>query len=144
MLSNSPGALGFELAPFKFPVEYVELLGGIDSPHFKKMKQLMCQSFVAIRKHAEKIILLTEMMAQSTTLFSHSLISSRMNDAIDSKLACFAANPTASINALRERFMLHATEKQLEETVDLLIMQSCGSHFTKLYDIFQYYSQGVM
>ena len=64
MLSNSPGALGFELAPFKFPSEYVELLGGMDSPHFKRMKRLMCQAFMAIRKHAEKIVLLIDMMSQ--------------------------------------------------------------------------------
>ncbi len=31
MLTNSPGNFGFEAAPFKLPLEYVEVLGGIDS-----------------------------------------------------------------------------------------------------------------
>ena len=64
MLSNSPGALGFELAPFKFPAEYLEILGGIHSEHFQLLKELMIATFLAIRKHAEKIILLVNIMSQ--------------------------------------------------------------------------------
>jgi len=66
MLSNSPGAIAFETAAFKFPLEYLDVLGGIKSPRFAKLKSLMVSSFMAIRKHAEKIMLLVEMMSQGT------------------------------------------------------------------------------
>jgi phosphatidylinositol kinase/protein kinase (PI-3 family) len=66
MLSNSPGAIAFETAAFKFPLEYLEVLGGIKSARFVKLKELMVASFLAIRKHAEKIMLLVEMMSQGS------------------------------------------------------------------------------
>jgi phosphatidylinositol kinase/protein kinase (PI-3 family) len=69
MLSNSPGALGFELAPFKFPQEYVDILGGLGSEHFAELKRLMCAAFLALRKHAEKIVILIEMMSQGFLSF---------------------------------------------------------------------------
>lgn len=35
MLSNSPGSVGFEAAPFKLTYEYIELLGGVEGEAFK-------------------------------------------------------------------------------------------------------------
>ena len=40
MLSNSPGNIGFEAAPFKLPFDYVEVLGGADSDAFLEFKRL--------------------------------------------------------------------------------------------------------
>lgn len=45
MLSNSPGSVGFEAAPFKFTHEYVEVLGGPGSPDFEDFKKLCKQAF---------------------------------------------------------------------------------------------------
>ena len=56
MLSNSPGNIGFEAAPFKLPFEYVEILGSLDSEVFGEFRQLVLQGFVEARKHAERII----------------------------------------------------------------------------------------
>lgn len=56
MLSNSPGNLGFEAAPFKLPLEYVEVLGGIDSEHFREFKRLFKDGFEAARKHCDRIV----------------------------------------------------------------------------------------
>ena len=62
MLSNSPGSVGFELAPFKLSQEYLDILGGVASEKFGEFKSLVKQAFIAVRKHADNIILLVEMM----------------------------------------------------------------------------------
>ena len=56
MLSNSPGNLGFEAAPFKLPLEYVEVLGGVDSEHYREFKRLFKDGFEAARKHCDRIV----------------------------------------------------------------------------------------
>jgi phosphatidylinositol 4-kinase len=45
MLSNSPGSVGFEAAPFKLTHEYVDVLGGLGSPEYEDYKQLCKQAF---------------------------------------------------------------------------------------------------
>ena len=62
MLSNSPGSLGFEMAPFKLPQDYIDILGGFDSPKFAEFRALFKRCFRDARKHAERIITLVELM----------------------------------------------------------------------------------
>jgi phosphatidylinositol 4-kinase len=50
MLSNSPGSVGFEAAPFKLTQEYVDVLGGVGSPDYEEYKKLCKQAFQG--KHA--------------------------------------------------------------------------------------------
>lgn len=45
MLSNSPGSVGFEAAPFKLTQDYVDVLGGVGSPAFEDYKRLCKQAF---------------------------------------------------------------------------------------------------
>ncbi|KAI8390331.1 kinase-like domain-containing protein [Blakeslea trispora] len=125
ILSNSPGSVGFEMAPFKLPQEYVDILGGVDSPKFNEYKSLTKAAFLAVRKHSDNILLLTEMMSK------------------DSKLPCFQ-NGTATASALRDRFQLQLTETQVGAHVEKLIVSSCCNVFTRLYDTYQYYSQGIL
>ncbi|KAG5460683.1 MAG: hypothetical protein BJ554DRAFT_7231, partial [Olpidium bornovanus] len=55
-------------------------------------------------------------------------------------LACFAhANTT---QALKDRFQLTLTEPQAAEFAETLIMKSCYNVFTRLYDVFQYQTNG--
>ena len=56
MLSNSPGNIGFEAAPFKLPLEYVEVMGGVESEPFREYKRLVHEGFEAARKHSDRII----------------------------------------------------------------------------------------
>ncbi|CAG8464975.1 6279_t:CDS:10 [Ambispora gerdemannii] len=125
MLSNSPGSVGFELAPFKLSQEYLDILGGVTSEKFNEFKTLIKQAFTALRKHADNIVLLVEMMQK------------------DSKLPCFAYGEITA-SQLKDRFQLSLTEPQFEEFVERLIMSSCCNVFTRLYDTFQYYSNGIL
>ncbi|KAJ9088371.1 Phosphatidylinositol 4-kinase pik1alpha (PI4-kinase)(PtdIns-4-kinase) [Entomophthora muscae] len=126
MLSNSPGSVGFEMAPFKMTQEYLDILGGANSTKFHEFRDLMKQGFLAVRKYAENLLLLVEIMQK------------------DSKLPCFSGGGPSSITSLKERFHLGLMESQCEEMVDKLILSSSCNVFTRLYDTFQYYSNGIL
>ncbi|KAI6376559.1 hypothetical protein MCOR25_002769 [Pyricularia grisea] len=125
MLSNSPGAVGFEAAPFKFTHEYLEVLGGIGSPEFEDFKKLCKQAFQALRREADNIIDLVSMMGR------------------ESKMPCFGAGITQTSINLRQRFQLQLSADEAEQFVDDLIGKSLGSYYTRLYDTFQYRTQGI-
>ncbi|EKM55562.1 uncharacterized protein PHACADRAFT_95175 [Phanerochaete carnosa HHB-10118-sp] len=126
MLSNSPGNIGFEAAPFKLPLEYIEVLGGIDGEAYKEFKRLFKEGFEAARKHCDRIVTLVELMQK------------------DSTLPCFAALGEQTAQQLRDRFQQGLTQSAVEEHVQRLIDTSVGSNWTRLYDSYQYYSQSIL
>lgn len=125
MLSNSPGSMGFEAAPFKLTQEYVDVLGGLNSPAFEEFKSLCKRAFQALRKDAERLIMLVDLMSKQ------------------SKMPCFAAGAASVTNSLRARLMLHLSREEAEGFVEELIAKSVGSYYTRLYDTFQYRTQGI-
>ncbi|KAJ2786709.1 Phosphatidylinositol 4-kinase pik1alpha (PI4-kinase)(PtdIns-4-kinase) [Coemansia interrupta] len=125
MLSNSPGSVGFEQAPFKFPMEYVDILGGRESAKFAEFRELLVKAFLGLRKHADNVCLLVEMMLK------------------DSPLPCLSYG-AATVTALRDRFHLGLSEQQAEELVDAMLVSSCDNITMRMYDAFQYYSNGIL
>ncbi|KAF5138714.1 Phosphatidylinositol 4-kinase pik1 [Metarhizium anisopliae] len=126
MLSNSPGSVGFEAAPFKLTHEYVNVLGGLNSPDYDDYKRLCKQAFQALRRSADNIIDLVAMMGR------------------DSKMPCFSVGVAQVTNTLRQRFQLHLSADEAEQFVETdLIAKSFGSYYTRLYDTFQYRTQGI-
>ncbi|OAV91212.1 hypothetical protein PTTG_28032 [Puccinia triticina 1-1 BBBD Race 1] len=63
-----------------------------------------------------------------------------------SKLPCFGGNGDLVIKNLRDRFQLGLTsDDKLDEFIEnKLVLASLNSVFTRLYDSFQYFSQGVL
>tara|TARA_R110002003_G_scaffold116_30_gene10331 strand:+ start:8720 stop:11401 length:2682 start_codon:yes stop_codon:yes gene_type:complete len=114
MLSNSPGSMGFEAAPFKLTQEYVDVLGGLASPAFEEFKALCKRAFQALRKEAERLIMLVDLMSKQ------------------SKMDCFKAGAASVTNSLRARLMLHLSKEEAETFVDELIAKSVGSYYTRL------------
>ncbi|RPB22256.1 hypothetical protein L211DRAFT_789123 [Terfezia boudieri ATCC MYA-4762] len=126
MLSNSPGSLGFELAPFKLTQEYVDVIGGQSSERFQQFRQLCKQSFQALRKRSDVLVDLVEMMGR------------------ESRMPCFLSGVGYATTCLRQRFQLQLSEQEAEVFVDdHLINKSLGSYYTRAYDAFQYRSQGI-
>ncbi|KAH8686798.1 kinase-like domain-containing protein [Ilyonectria robusta] len=126
ILSNSPGSVGFEAAPFKLTHEYVDVLGGLGSPDYEDYKRLCKHAFQALRRSADNIIDLVAMMGH------------------DSKMPCFAVGVAQVTNTLRQRFQLHLSADEAEQFVETdLIAKSFGSYYTRLYDTFQYRTQGI-
>ncbi|KAG6814353.1 hypothetical protein H0H92_010938 [Tricholoma furcatifolium] len=126
ILSNTPGNIGFEAAPFKLPLEYIEVLGGINGAPFLEFRRLFKEGFEAARKHCDGIITLVELMQK------------------DSSLPCFAAFREQTSVMLRDRFQPAMTHSLVGSYVDRLIDSSLGSHWTRLYDSYQYYSQSIL
>lgn len=125
LLSNSPGSVGFDAAPFKLTLEYIEILGGLESEGFMQFKKLMKKAFLSVRRHAEHIIQMVELMQR------------------DSMLPCFKAGDQTA-NQLRQRFQLHLSDAECVEFVEnVLIQKSIGSLYTRLYDQFQLLTQGI-
>ncbi|WWD19346.1 hypothetical protein CI109_103805 [Kwoniella shandongensis] len=121
MLSNSPGNMGFEAAPFKMPLEYVDIMGGLNSPGYAYFKKLFKEGFEAARKHSDSLITIVELMQK------------------DSKLDCFALFGEQTSHHFRERFQLGLTTQAVDSYLERLIVSSTGSNYTRLYDTFQYY-----
>ena len=125
MLSNSPGGMGFEAAPFKLTTEMIDLLGGPDSATFASFKDMLKDSFQALRREAERIVTLVELMGK------------------ESKMACYSYGLVNVVSALRARFVLEKSKEEAREWVEDLVVKSAGSYYTRLYDTFQYRTQGI-
>ncbi|KAM8870141.1 phosphatidylinositol 4-kinase beta isoform 1-T1 [Spinachia spinachia] len=124
ILSSSPKNLGFETSAFKLTTEFVDVMGGPDGDMFNYYRMLMLQGLIAARKHMEKVLQIVEIMQQGT------------------QLPCFHGSST--LRGLKERFHMSLTEEQLQLLVDQLVDGSMRSLTTKLYDGFQYLTNGIM
>nr|PNR53857.1 hypothetical protein PHYPA_007532 [Physcomitrium patens] len=128
MLSNSPGGVNFESAPFKLTRELLEVMDsdaeGTASEFYDYFKVLCIQGFLTCRKHAERIILLVEMMQ-------------------DSGYPCFKGGPRTLQN-LRKRFHLSLTEEQCVSSVLELIAKSLDAWRTRQYDYYQKVLNGIL
>jgi len=126
ILSSSPGKnLGFETSAFKLTHEFVEVMGGLGSDMFEYYKILMLQGLVAARKHMDKILPIIEIMQSG------------------SQLPCFSKGVT-TVKWLKERFHMSQTEEQLQLTIEQMVDASMNSITTKLYDNFQYLTNGIL
>ncbi|KAL0985306.1 hypothetical protein UPYG_G00155270 [Umbra pygmaea] len=124
ILSSSPRNLGFETSAFKLTSEFVDVMGGLGGDMFNYYKMLMLQGLIAARKHMDKVIQIVEIMQQG------------------SQLPCFHGSST--IRSLKERFHMSLTEEQLQVLVEQMVDGSMRSLTTKLYDGFQYLTNGIM
>lgn len=114
MLSNSPGSMGFEAAPFKLTQEYVDVLGGVDSAAFKVFKDKMKEAFQALRRDAERIVMLVELMGR------------------ESRMPCYSGGVVSVVATLRARFVLEKSKEEAALWVEDLIAKSVGSYYTRL------------
>nr|ACS29265.1 pik1 [Clavispora lusitaniae] len=125
ILSNSPGSVGFEAAPFKLSLEYVDVLGGVDSVYFRLFTQLCQQAFLALRESCDTLINLVDIMQK------------------DSSLPCFKSGTQTKV-LLKQRLQLDLSDEECNNFVEsVLIGKSMGSMYTRLYDQFQLLTQGI-
>ncbi|XP_017733185.1 PREDICTED: phosphatidylinositol 4-kinase beta isoform X7 [Rhinopithecus bieti] len=145
ILSSSPRNLGFETSAFKLTTEFVDVMGGLDGDMFNYYKMLMLQGLIAARKHMDKVVQIVEIMQQGCRRCSGSSPSGPMMtvaQVICSQLPCFHGSST--IRNLKERFHMSMTEEQLQLLVEQMVDGSMRSITTKLYDGFQYLTNGIM
>lgn len=104
---------------------FPQVMGGLGSDMFAYFKILILQGLIAARKHHEKLITLVEILQTN------------------SQLPCFR-NGASTIKGLRDRFHMGLTEEQLQLLVDSMVESSIHSLTTKLYDGFQYLTNGIL
>jgi phosphatidylinositol kinase/protein kinase (PI-3 family) len=139
---QSPGNIGFEAAPFKLPLEYVEVLGGVDNPAYGEFKTLFRDGFVAARKHCDRIISTCQPMPTSSAHLETVALVELMQK--DSSFPCFAALGTQTSVQLRERFQTTLTHALVGEHCERLIESSVGSNWTRLYDSVRNFFVGLV
>ncbi|XP_055327654.1 phosphatidylinositol 4-kinase beta-like isoform X2 [Paramacrobiotus metropolitanus] len=125
ILSQSPRSLGFENSHFKLTSDFVDVLGGVGSDMFEYYKLEMLKGLIATRKHCDKIISLFEVMQSAD-------------------LPCFKNGGSSIINGLKQRLHIYTTEESLQQLVENMVTSSIASITTKLYDDYQFYSNGIM
>jgi len=131
MLSNSPGAIKFEAAPFKLVDEYLELMmwdatqtNYENNEGYLYFRELFVLGFLALRKHYERLLSLVEIMVEGTT----------MPCMMDATL----------VEQMRARFFLGQPESDCIRSVLALVDESCSNWRTRQYDRFQWYTNGIM
>lgn len=127
MLSNSPGGVNFESAPFKLTKELLEVMDsdsdGTSSKSFDYFKVLMIQGFIAICKHSDRIIELVSMMSESGC-------------------PCFR-NKQLAVEGLRKRISTRMSEEKYVDHVLGLISEALDNWRTRQYDYYQRILNGI-
>jgi phosphatidylinositol kinase/protein kinase (PI-3 family) len=147
------------MAPFKLPLEYIDVLDGIGSAKYLEFRDLIKSAFKILRKNSDSLLMLVELMEKDSFLPCFTGANSRLatSSSIEA-LAPFTDLKGGSVHktssaplpsslpvsaALRARLFPTLIDAQLDVAIDVLIDSSCGNTFTTLYDQFQFYSQGV-
>lgn len=63
---------------------------------------------------------------------------------LDAQLPCFKNGCSGTVQNLRKRFHMNLTEQEMERKVEQLVQDSLKSLSTKLYDGYQYYTNGIL
>ena len=132
-LCNAPGRLlAVESAPFKLTEEYVELLESCNL--YLPSKQLFLEALTAVRRNFNSFSVLIEALGQVQEAPSPL-----------PPMRCLQRGVTNLLGDLRDRLMLSAGQEQiLRERVDQLFASSRGNSFTRMYDTYQYYANGIL
>ncbi|XP_075159805.1 phosphatidylinositol 4-kinase beta fwd isoform X2 [Haematobia irritans] len=126
ILSISPKNLGFEQSPFKLTPEFVDVMGGTNTEHWCEFNRLLLVGMMTARKHMDRIINFVEIMRSNA------------------QLPCFKNGCSGTVQNLRKRFHMNLTEQEMERKVEQLVQDSLKSLSTKLYDGYQYYTNGIL
>ena len=118
----------FERAPFKLTQDYVDVMGGIGSEAFKEFTTLFVNGFKAARSNSLTALGLVEIMMYK------------------SNYPCFTGTRYGggvSLKRFEKRLMLDVPDSKVDKKARKLIHNSIDSMGTKLYDVFQYHSNGL-
>jgi len=117
-----------ERAPFKLTKDYVEVMGGPSGESFKEFQRLFVDGFRAARANSLTALGLVEIMMYK------------------SNYPCFTGTRYGggvSLKRFEKRLMLDLPEAKVAKKASQLINSSMDNSGTKLYDVFQYHSNGL-
>ena len=118
-------------------------MGGQNSDMFKYFKILILQGLVAARKHSDKLMSLVDIMRSGKQNQQRWFKVRFWTSILGSQLPCFTSS-SSTVQSMKNRFHMNLTEEQLHALVDTMVTQSINSLTTKLYDGFQYFTNGIL
>eukprot|EP00958_Prasinococcus_capsulatus_P019098 scaffold2313_cov202-Prasinococcus_capsulatus_cf.AAC.3 len=158
MLSNSPGNVSFETAPFKLTRELLEIMDvDLDNGRrthgdaFNYYKLLCIRGFLALRKHCDRIVSMVEIMSKSgcpcfkvgarckVATTQRFILTTVHSD----KVACSQGGPRA-VRDLEKRFQRSMTDTDCVQWVLSLIEQSVDAWRSRQYDYYQRVLNGIL
>merc|ERR1712127_477533 len=117
-----------ERAPFKLTKDYMDVMGGPNGASFKEFQKLFVDGFRAARANSLTALGLVEIMMYK------------------SAYPCFTGTRYGggvSLKRFEKRLMLDVPDAKVEKKALQLINSSMDNTGTKLYDVFQYHSNGL-
>lgn len=125
-----------------------QVMGGPEGDMFNYYKMLMLQGLIAARKHMERVLHIVEVMQQGWRAHTCARRTRPVQACPDSALSAGSQLPcfhgSSTMRGLKERFHMSLTEEQLQLLINQLVDGSMRSLTTKLYDGFQYLTNGIM
>ena len=126
LLGTSPKNLGFERAQFKLVKSYVDILDGFDGKMFKHFKAQMVNGLIETKKYFRIISTMIQIMSHTN-------------------MPCLAGqNIDTLIDNLNKKFLFGYTKEQIEKYVDEMIKNNYENFWTRKYDQFQYWTNGIL
>ena len=126
LLGTSPKNLGFERAQFKLVKSYVDILDGFDGKMFKHFKAQMVNGLIETKKYFRIISTMIQIMSHTN-------------------MPCLAGqNIDTLIDNLNIKFLFGYTKEQVEKYVDDMIYNNYENFWTRKYDQFQYWTNGIL
>lgn len=116
-----------ERAPFKLTRDYIDVMGGPYSEGFKEFQKLFVDGLKAARSNSLNALGLVEIMMYK------------------SNYPCFSGTRYGggiALNRFEKRLLLDVPDNKVEKKARKLIKTSMDHTGTKLYDVFQYHSNG--
>ena len=117
----APGG-GFEMAPFKFTNEMMQLLGGSrEALPFRQFEKLFIQGFLAARARYNEIEPIASLM-------------------MNAGFPCFKKD---ALKKLQQRFFLEKPDYELASNIEAVIADAIGAVTTSIYDKFQHQQNNI-
>ncbi|CAN0272613.1 unnamed protein product [Ectocarpus fasciculatus] len=127
VLGSAPGnKFSMERAAFKFTSEYLEVLGGKDSPMYEEFIEMFCKGLAAARKYATVTITMLEIMM------------------FQSEFPCFEYMGEAALTMFKKRLMLGAKDSDVARRARRMVNKANAHVGTRLYDQFQLCTNGIL
>lgn len=126
LFNRSPGGISFEKSPFKFTLDFLEVIGGVESPEFISFQNIFFKGFLALKKKKDVIIDLCEIFC---FLFGDVVSFEDKKDVI---------------KRVKEKFFVETEEEDdIRRKCNEMIFQSIDNWRTNAYDRFQKFCVGV-
>jgi len=118
-------------------------MGGKESDYFQHFRQLMAKGIIALQKEYRKIVILIAMMLNVNKNLPCFIAEDKIIFELEERLFPIVNKGVRKTVPMKEEEAEQFIDRYKIELTTRLIVESSGSLRTKVYDLFQFYSQGI-